>query len=90
MMFLLVCILTMAANQAWVSAEVRQGGAAVLAPTILEATDCDTFGSLLEKLGSDLERETVEKVTIAGAGPTVHVVPMNAPVAVVSHSYEML
>ena len=31
-------------------------------------------------------KATVEKVTIAGAGPTVHVLPMSAPVAVVSQT----
>ena len=55
--------------------------------------DEDTFSSLLEKLGSaDLQllSQTVEKVTIAGTGPTVHVVPLSAPVAVVSQTHETL
>ena len=77
---------TSQAAQAWVSAEVKQGAATILSPTILTATAEDTFSSLLDKLGSDLQlqSQTVEKVTIAGTGPTVHVVPMGAPVAVVS------
>ena len=55
--------------------------------------DEDTFSSLLEKLGSaDLQllSQIVEKVTIAGTGPTVHVVPLSAPVAVVSQTHETL
>ena len=64
-------------NQAWVSAEVKQGSTTVVTPTTVTATDEDTFGSLLEKVGSadlQLQSQTVEKVTITGKGPTVHVV----------------
>ena len=70
----------------WVSAEIKQGNATLVTSTILTATDEDTFGFLLEKLGSDvqMQSQTIEKVAIAGAGPTVHVVPMSAPIAVVS------
>ena len=36
-----------------------------------------------------LPSQTVEKVTIAGTGPTVHVVPLSASVAVVSQTHEL-
>ena len=52
-----------------------------------------TFGSLLEKVGStdlQLQSQTVEKVTIAGKHPTVYVVPLDGPVAVVSQTHETL
>ncbi len=86
------CVLLLnMASRVWISAEIRQGSTTILASTILEATDEDTFGSLLEKLGSvdlNLQSDTVEKVTIAGAGgPAGHVVPLNAPVVVVSEAY---
>ena len=80
-------------NQAWVSVEVKQGSTKVVTPTIVTATDEDTFGSLLEKVGSadlQLQCQTVEKVTIAGKGPTVHIVPLDAPVIVVSLTHETL
>ena len=45
-------------TQAWISAEVKQGASTVLPPTILTANAEDTFGSLLEKLGSDLQLQS--------------------------------
>ena len=57
------------ATQVWISAEIRRGSTAVKPSTILEATDEDTFGSLLEKLGSvdlNLQSETVEKANLFG------------------------
>ena len=74
----------------WVSAEVKRGSVVLILPTVLPATAEDTFGSLLEKvasgqsLDSELQVETVQKVTISGASSTVHVVPLNAPVLMVS------
>ena len=91
-LYFLSVIMAMSTNQAWVSAEVKQGSTTVVTPTIVTATDEDTFGSLLEKLGStdlQLPSQTVEKVTIAGTGPTVHVVPLSASVAVVSQTHEL-
>ena len=60
--------------------------------TILH-TDEYTFGSLIENVGSadlQLQCQTVEKVTITGKGPTVHIVPLNALVTVVSLMQETL
>ena len=74
----------------WVSAEVKRGSVVLILPTVLPATAEDTFGSLLEKvasgqsLDSELQVETVQKVTISEASSTVHVVPLNAPVLMVS------
>ena len=65
----------------------------MVTPTTVTATDEDTFGSLLEEVGSadlQLQSQIIEKVTIAGKGPTVHVVPLDAPVAVISQTHETL
>ena len=51
-------------NQAWVSAEVKQGSTTVVTPTIVTAMDEDTFGSLLVKVGSadlQLQGELLKK-----------------------------
>ncbi len=80
-------------DQLWVSAEVKRGSAVLISPTVLPATVEDTFGSLLDKVGNStaddsLEQqvETVENIAISGAtaSSAVHVVPLNAPVLMVS------
>jgi len=45
-LYFLLVIMAMSTNQAWVSAEVKQGSTTVVTPTIVTATDEDTFGSL--------------------------------------------
>ena len=87
----MIIMATSITNQAWVSAEVKRGSVTLVAPTIVAAKEEDSFASLLEKLGSgdlhtQLQIETVQKVSISGSGPTVHVVPLSAPVAVVSQT----
>jgi hypothetical protein len=80
-------------DQLWVSAEVKRGSVVLVSPTVLPATVEDTFGSLLDKVGNssaddslELQVETVEKIAISGAtaSSAVHVVPLNAPVLMVS------
>ena len=80
-------------DQLWVSAEVKWGSVVLVSPTVLPATVDDTFGSLLDKVGNssaddslELQAETVERIAISGAtaSSAVHVVPLNAPVVMVS------
>ena len=80
-------------DQLWVSVEVKRGSAALVLPTVLPATVEDTFGSLLNKVENnsaddslELQAKTVERIAISGATASsgVHVVPLNAPVVMVS------
>ena len=86
----------MAADQLWVSIEIKRGSTVLVSPTIYQATNQETFGSLLGQVGSGtsdqhleqlLQVETVEKVTISGAASVVHVVPLSAPVQMVGPTY---
>ena len=76
------------ADQLWVSVEVKHGSVVLVSQTVHQTTNGDTFGSLLDKMAtlehSTLQVETDEKVTISGPTSGVHVVPLSAPVQMVS------
>lgn len=81
------------ASKLWVSVAAKRGSTTLVSPTVLEASDEYTYGSLLEKLsevgkvgGLELQSKTLGKVTISGPETTAEklVVPLNAPVIMVS------
>ncbi len=78
-MILRRCNVTMAVS--WVSVLVKIGAKVLKPATILTVTHEDSFGSLLERISSGFQDESVEKTLISSStNKDTHTVPLNAPV----------